>query len=77
MKQLTDKIQEAFQRATVNLEIFARIFHFGNSIKTHICDVENLRQGPDLPISVNDRVILPIREDFIFTKLCISEFLRK
>ena len=53
-------------------------FIFANSVKTHICDVENSRQGRDLPISVNDRVISPIREDFIFTKLRIfskiSEF---
>ena len=45
----------------------AAVFIFANSVKTHICDVENLRQGHDLPISVNDRVVLPIREDFIFT----------
>ena len=50
---------------TVKSEIFA------NSVKTHICDVKNSQQGHDLPISVNDPVILPIREDFIFTKLRI------
>ena len=33
---------------TVNSEIFA------NSVKTHICNVKNLRQRHDLPISVND-----------------------
>ena len=29
-------------------------FIFVNSVKTHICDVKNLRQGHDLPISVNN-----------------------
>ena len=44
-------------------------FIFANSVKRHICDVKNSRKGPDLPTSVNDRVILPFREGFIFTKL--------
>ena len=43
-----------------------------SSVKTHICDIKNLQQGRDLLISVNDRVISPIREDFIFTKLRIN-----
>ena len=30
-----------------------------------------------LPISVNDRVILPFREGLIFTKLCVPKVLRK
>ena len=46
---------------------------FTNSIKRHICDVKNWRPGHDLPISVNDRVISPYRERFIFTKLRICE----
>ena len=46
-------------------------FMFANSTKTHICDIKNLRQGRDLPISVTDRVISLIREDFIFAKLRI------
>ena len=37
-----------------------------NSVKTHICEVKNSQQGRDLHISVKDRVISPIREDFIF-----------
>ena len=44
-------------------------FIFVNNIKRHLCNVKNLLLGHDLPISVNDRVILPFREDFIFTKL--------
>ena len=44
---------------------------FANSVKRHICDVKNLLPWHDLPISVNDRVISPFREDFILTKLCI------
>ena len=31
----------------------------------YVCDVKNSRQGRDLLISVNDRVISPIREDFL------------
>ena len=54
---------------TVNSEIFA------NSVKRHICDVKKLPFGHDLLISVNKRVITPFREDFIFTKLLISEVL--
>ena len=48
---------------TVNPEIFA------NSAKRHICDVKNLGTGHDLHISVNDRVISPIPEGLISTKL--------
>ena len=56
---------------------FSRKFYFSSSVKTHICDVENSRQGRDLPISVNDSVISPIRDDFIFTKLRMCEVSRK
>ena len=48
---------------------FRENFIFANSIKRHISDVKNSRLGQDLPISKNDRVILPFREGFIFTKL--------
>ena len=51
---------------------FRENFIFANSIKRHICDINNLRH--DLPISVNDNVISPFREDFIFTKLRLCEF---
>ena len=45
---------------------FRENFIFANSVKTHVFDVENLRQGRDLlNISVNDRVISPILEDTI------------
>ena len=44
---------------------------FAKSIKIHISVVKNSRLRQDLPISVNDRVILPFREGFIFTKLRI------
>ena len=57
-------IKSHFKHAyTVNPEIFV------NSFKTHIFGVKNSWKGRDLPISVNGRVISPIREDFIFTKL--------
>ena len=46
-------------------------FIFANSIKRHISDVKNLRLRQGLPISIDDRVILPFRECFIFMKLCI------
>ena len=36
---------------------FCENFIFTNSINTHICDIKNSRQGHDLPISENDRVI--------------------
>ena len=38
---------------------------------------KNSQQRCDLPASENDRVILPIREDFIFMKLHICEVSRK
>ena len=50
---------------------------FANSVKRHIRDVENSLQEHDLPISVNDRVISPFREDSIFTELRICEVSRK
>ena len=65
------------QNIVVNPEIFARDFIFANSVKRHICDVKNLRLGHDLPISVNERVIVPFREDFIFKKLRLCEVSRK
>ena len=57
--------------------IFREIVIFVNCVKRHICEVKNSRLGHDLPISVNDKVIQPFREDFIFTKLRIREVLRK
>ena len=56
---------------------FCGHFIFANSVKRHICDVKNSRLGHDLPTSVNDRVILPCREDFIFTKLRICAVSQK
>ena len=43
-------------------------FIFANSVKTHICDVRFSGQERDLPLSVNERVISPICEGFIFMK---------
>ena len=56
---------------------FRENFIFANSVKRHICDVKHSRPGHSLPLSVNDRVISPFREDFIFTKLRICEVSRK
>ena len=53
---------------TVNSEIFARILFSRIALK-HIFSTLKIRQGRDLPISVNDRMISPIHEDFIFAKL--------
>ena len=58
-----------FNIYTVNSKIFARIFSFANSAKSQNCDVKYSRLGPDSPISVNDRMISPFREGYIFTKL--------
>ena len=53
---------------------FHENFIFANSIKRHISDVENSRLRQGLSLSINDRVILPFREGFIFTKLRIAKF---
>ena len=45
-------------------ENFRENFIFANGVKRHICDVKNLRQRQDLPISVNHRVISPFHEGF-------------
>ena len=49
---------------------FRENFIFANSVKRHIYDVKYSRLGHDFSISVNDRVISPFREEFVFTKLC-------
>ena len=41
---------------------FRENFNFANIIKRYISDVKNSRLRQDLPISINDRVILPFRE---------------
>ena len=46
---------------------FRENFIFANCIKRHISDVKNSQLRQDIPISINDRVILPICEGFIFT----------
>ena len=46
---------------TENFGKFLHNFIFPKSVKTHNCDIENSRLGRDLPISVNDRVISPIK----------------
>ena len=49
---------------------FRDIFIFANGIKTHICHFKNHDKGYDgSPTSVNDRVIPPFCEGFIFPKL--------
>ena len=50
---------------------------FAKSVKRHICDVKNSLQGHDLPISVNDRMISPLCEDFIYTNFHENKTLAK
>ena len=45
---------------------FRENFILVNSIKRHISDVKISRLMQDLPISINERVISPFREGFIF-----------
>ena len=45
---------------------FCGNFIFANCIKRHHSDVKNSQLRLDLPISINDRVILPFCEGFIF-----------
>ena len=52
---------------------FARIL-FSRIALRHICDGQNSQPGHDLHISVNDRVISPYRESFIFTKFAYAKF---
>ena len=58
-------------------ENFPENFIFANSVKRHICDVKNLPIGHDLPILVNDRVMLSFCESYIFSKLRICKVSRK
>ena len=57
---------------TVNPEITVS-FIFVNSFKRHYFDVKNVQLGHYLTGSVNNILILPFCEDFIFTKLCLWE----
>ena len=54
-----------------------RILFSQNSIKRHISDVKKPRLRQYLPRSINDRVILPFREGFNFTKLRENKVLAK
>ena len=42
---------------------------FANSVKRHICGGKKIATKACLPSSVDDRVISPFLEGFIFTKL--------
>ena len=54
---------------TVNLEIFTRILFSRIALKTHIFDIRILEKGMIYLSSVNDRVVSPIHEGFIFGKI--------
>ena len=49
---------------TVNSEILARILFLRIALKDIFATLKNLQLGHDLPASVNDSVILPLREVF-------------
>ena len=53
---------------------FRENFIFANSVKSHICDVNNSRLRHDLPISVNYREISPYREDLISRIFAYAKF---
>ena len=57
----------------VNLEIFENLISKKSVKKKPIQDIKNLRLEHDLPVSLNNRVILLFRESFIFMKLRICE----
>ena len=46
-------------------------------VKRQIWDINKSHLGHEIPISVNERVILPFREGFIFTKLRICKVSQK
>ena len=53
---------------------FARILFSRIALKDIFSDVKNSQQKQDLAISINDRMILPFREGFIFTKTSHPKF---
>ena len=53
---------------------FRENFIFANSIKRHTSNVKNSRLRQGLPISTDDRVILPFCEAFIFTNFAYAKF---
>ena len=60
---------------SINKQVFCK---FENFRKNFIfCEKHYTRLKHNLPISVNDIVISPFREDFIFPKLSIYEVSRK
>ena len=62
----------------VNLEIFTRLLFLLIALK-HIFAMLNIRDKGQIYLCQQETVILPICEDFIFTKLpiCICEVSRK
>ena len=56
-----------------NFKHFRENLIFANNAIGHVCEVKISGQEHDLPKSVNDIVISPFREGFIFTKLCIED----
>ena len=49
-----------------NVTVIRKFSLFANSVKRHICDVKKSPLWHDLSLSVNDRMISPFREYFIF-----------
>ena len=72
MKQL--KIGGEKTVNTVNSKKFREFIIFANNVTRHICDVNNLPLGHDLPLSVNDRVISPFHEILFSRNLAYAKF---
>ena len=53
--------------------MYCKLGNFRERVIRHICHVKSLQLGHDLPTTVNDRVIPPFLEGFIFKKLRTSE----
>ena len=75
--QIKTNVHYNFGSVYCKFRNFRENFIFANSIKGYICQVKILQLRHDLPISVNDRMILPFHEGFIFVKLCIMRSFTK
>ena len=61
------------EKSVMSTGNFREYFIFAKSVKRQICDTQSLRLRHDLHVSVNNRLNLLFREDFIFMKLRICE----
>ena len=70
-------MSQSFGWYTTVIQNFYENFTLANRVKRHICEVLKSQLEHDLPTSVNDIVILPFRESFIFVKLHSHEVSQK